>query len=79
MPHLILDSNLFRPSGKMGTPLGSHKYWECVQNRKTGCKARCMYRNYVMELKCRIHNHLPPTEYLKKRESIGGTYYMSLE
>lgn len=79
MPHLIVDSNLFRPSGKVGSQLGYHKYWECVQNRKTGCKARLMYHNGVMELKCRVHNHYPPTEYIQQREITGNTYYMPLK
>lgn len=79
MPHLIIDNNLFRPSGKIGNPAGIHKYWECVQNRKTGCKARCNYLNNKMELKCRTHNHQPPVEYIKERESRGYTYFMPLD
>lgn len=78
MPHLIYDSNLFRPSGKVGNSLGTHKYWECVQNRKTGCKARCMTVNGAIEMKCREHNHNPPVEYIWQRESMGAVYYMPL-
>lgn len=73
MPHLIFDSNLFRPSGKV-----ANKYWECVQNRKTGCRARCLSINGDLKLKCMEHNHSPPVEYIQQRQQMGAVYYMHL-
>lgn len=77
MPHLIYDSNMFRPSG-FSNSVGSPRYWECVQNRKTGCRARCQSQNGEIVLKCRAHNHDAPLDFIQQKKNLLQVYFMSL-
>lgn len=82
MLHLIFENNIYRPSGKTRHTLPSekpaHPYWECVKNRKTGCKARLLSREGVLEIKHDIHNHPSMEDYIQARTKIGAVYQFPL-
>lgn len=82
MLHLIYENNIYRPSGKArhSSPSEklSHPYWECVKNRKTGCKSRLLSREGQIEVKHDVHNHLSMEEYIKTRTRLGAVYQFPL-